>query len=257
MAYSLRIKFSIILPTFNREKIIRQAIDSVLSQDYSIWELIVVDDGSTDATNEVVSAYQDKRIKYFKLKSNEGVNEARNYGLMQSSGDYIVLLDSDNMLTVNILSYYYRLIKEKKYRYVKFPCISQDGYSTVVNTAFSGNIAYKEFLQERLKGEYATLIEADLLKKVSFVDGICGGESITWSLIAKEVKNIRYETKTALIYDDSRADRLSIKTKNYKRLSEVFAKDIQVLYLDYIKYAPLKLVEKVAKFCIYKLLAKE
>jgi len=87
---------SVVIPTYNRAWCIKRAIDSVLRQTYVDWELIIVDDGSTDNTKEIIDAYpQDKRINYYK-KSNGGVHSARNLGIIKSTGDYITYLDSDD-----------------------------------------------------------------------------------------------------------------------------------------------------------------
>lgn len=88
---------SIITPTFNRSHTIKGAIDSVLAQDFQNWEMIVVDDGSTDNTEDVVKSYTDKRIKYF-AKPNGGPSKARNFGISHASGDWIMYLDSDDKL---------------------------------------------------------------------------------------------------------------------------------------------------------------
>lgn len=85
------------MPTYNRGWIINKAIDSVLRQSFQDFELIVVDDGSTDNTKEVVTKYSDKRIKYIKSDINAGASGARNIGLKQSSGELIAYLDSDNL----------------------------------------------------------------------------------------------------------------------------------------------------------------
>ena len=86
---------SIIMPTYNRGYIIQKAIDSVLAQTYADWELIIVDDGSTDNTTEVVASNKDKRIRYISYSPNQGANHARNVGLSEANGEFIAFLDSD------------------------------------------------------------------------------------------------------------------------------------------------------------------
>lgn len=89
---------SVIIPTYNRAHIISRAIDSVLKQTYSNWELIIVDDGSEDDTEEVVRRITKKnkgKIFYFK-QQNKGVSAARNLGIRKANGDYISFLDSDD-----------------------------------------------------------------------------------------------------------------------------------------------------------------
>lgn len=96
------IKFSIIIPTYNRSRLLKNTIESVLNQDYSNFELLIVDDGSTDNTEQIVCSIADKRIKYYK-KTNGERGAARNYGLSKSSGDYIVYFDSDDIMYLNCL----------------------------------------------------------------------------------------------------------------------------------------------------------
>ncbi|UCD33432.1 MAG: glycosyltransferase family 2 protein [Desulfobacterales bacterium] len=85
---------SVIIPTFNRAKIVPKAIDSALQQTYRDYEIIVVDDGSTDNTKAVLEPYDDK-IEY-RYKDNGGISSARNYGIKLARGRYVALLDSDD-----------------------------------------------------------------------------------------------------------------------------------------------------------------
>ncbi|HTA61907.1 MAG TPA: glycosyltransferase [Bacteroidia bacterium] len=94
--------FSIIIPTYNRASFIATTIQSVLNQTHPHFEIIVVDDGSTDNTEEVVKKIKDKRINYYQ-KKNEERAAARNYGISKAKGDYITFLDSDDILLPNHL----------------------------------------------------------------------------------------------------------------------------------------------------------
>ncbi|WP_254807828.1 glycosyltransferase family 2 protein [Natronosalvus amylolyticus] len=89
-------KVSIIIPTYNRAKRLGNAIISVLSQTHTNYELIIIDDGSTDNTEELVGSFSDRKIVYEKHSKNKGVAEARNTGLDIASGEYICFLDSDD-----------------------------------------------------------------------------------------------------------------------------------------------------------------
>jgi glycosyltransferase involved in cell wall biosynthesis len=88
-------KFSVIIPVFNREDRIRKAVQSVLDQQDASFELIIVDDGSTDNTAQIVKEFADPRVHYF-FQENRERAAARNTGIKNSSGDYITFLDSDD-----------------------------------------------------------------------------------------------------------------------------------------------------------------
>lgn len=87
---------SVIIPTYNRAHMVGRAIQSVLNQTYQDFELIVVDDGSTDNTDEVVKGFDNERPRYIRYKENKGAQVARNTGLKAARGEYIALLDSDD-----------------------------------------------------------------------------------------------------------------------------------------------------------------
>ena len=94
------LKVSIIIPTYNRAHIISEAIDSIQKQTYPHWELLVVDDCSTDNTLDIVQRYAkaDSRIRVFHLENNSGRPAVpRNYGLRHAAGKYITFLDSDDI----------------------------------------------------------------------------------------------------------------------------------------------------------------
>jgi len=90
-------KFSIILPTYNRaDTYLKDAIDSIVSQSYDNWELLIIDNHSQDFTDELIDSYKDHRIKTYKIHNNGNIAKSRNLGIKKSSGDYIALIDSDD-----------------------------------------------------------------------------------------------------------------------------------------------------------------
>jgi len=95
--------FSVIIPTYNRSHLLKEAIESVLKQNYSDFEILVIDDGSTDNTRFVVEQISDKRVKYF-YQNNSGQSSARNLGLIKSQGEYIAYLDEDDLWPVDYLA---------------------------------------------------------------------------------------------------------------------------------------------------------
>jgi glycosyltransferase involved in cell wall biosynthesis len=96
MQKNMTTKVSILLPSYNYEKYIKEAIDSVLKQTYKNWELIIIDDGSSDNSVNIIKSYKDKRI-IFHTQKNQGVTKTLNRALDISSGDYICFLDADDV----------------------------------------------------------------------------------------------------------------------------------------------------------------
>lgn len=88
---------SVIMPSFNTGRFIKEAINSVINQTYTNWELIIVDDCSNDDTNEIINSFEDSRIKYLKNDTNMGAAICRNRALKEAKGKWIAFLDSDDL----------------------------------------------------------------------------------------------------------------------------------------------------------------
>ena len=97
------IKFSIIVPLFNKENYILDSIYSVLSQNYTCFELICINDCSTDNSLQKIEKIEDDRLKIFNNTVNSGVSYSRNFGILNSTGDYIIFLDADDKISPNYL----------------------------------------------------------------------------------------------------------------------------------------------------------
>lgn len=140
-------KVSIIIPAYNVENYIFRALESCINQSYKNIEILVIDDGSVDKTNEVVKKYilRDKRIRYF-WQENSGVSKARNTGILNSEGNYIIFLDSDDWIENVTIEYMLKKQKENEEYFVMAnrKCITIDG--KVFQNEENGNI-------EKLKKE--------------------------------------------------------------------------------------------------------
>lgn len=115
-------KISIIMPAFMAELWIARSIDSILAQTYSNWELVIVNDGSSDKTEEIIIKYssQDSRIRYF-YQSNGRPGKARNLGFKNIQGDLIAYLDSDDVMLPNHLEIRYQILKAQTVDFVYGP----------------------------------------------------------------------------------------------------------------------------------------
>lgn len=103
---------SVIMPTYNRAGLIGKALESVLAQSFQNWELLIIDDGSTDNTKEVIAKYTDHRIRYI-YQNNAERCAARNNGIRQSLGKYITFLDSDDYYLPNRLQLLYAELESR------------------------------------------------------------------------------------------------------------------------------------------------
>ena len=93
---------SVIMPAYNAQKYIRQAIESVLIQNYRHFELVIVNDGSTDGTEEIVHSYEDEHIRYFK-QANRGLAATHNEGIRQARGEFLIKVDTDDFIAVDFI----------------------------------------------------------------------------------------------------------------------------------------------------------
>lgn len=107
-------KVSVIIPTHNRSNLLIEAIKSVINQSYQDYEILVIDDASTDDTEEVIKSINNEKIIYIKNESSMGGSQTRNIGIKRSSGEYIAFLDDDDIWLENKLEKQIKIIKENE-----------------------------------------------------------------------------------------------------------------------------------------------
>ena len=112
MVGEIMAKYSIVIPVYNAGPYLSRCLESVLNQSISDFEVVIINDGSTDNSEEVINSFQDDRIKYFK-KENGGVSDARNFGVDQVQGDYFMFVDADDYVSSDLLGVIDKKIKAK------------------------------------------------------------------------------------------------------------------------------------------------
>lgn len=176
-------KVSVIIPTYNREKTLLRAVQSVLDQTYTNLEVLVIDDGSTDGTAELVNGIRDDRVQYIVLEKNGGPANARNIGVEMASGEWIAFQDSDDCWHKNKLEKQMRYAAEHpEYSliYCMYNAIMQDGHCLTVPA---------EPWPEQMEGNmFAGLLERNvigtptiLVKREAFIR--CGGFSTEYNAL--------------------------------------------------------------------------
>ncbi|MDA9894029.1 glycosyltransferase family 2 protein [bacterium] len=216
------VKFSIILPTFNRGHMIHHAIESVLTQTYKEWELIIVDDGSTDKTKDIIDKFiaKDKRVKYLHQKNKER-SAARNNGIKEAKGDWICFLDSDDIYYTNHLDEFKNLIKVKRLkRGLYFSGLSFGNYS---DSTEEYDLSYKnniEFVLLNTIGTPRACVHKSILLKHQFNEKIRIGEDRElWSRILKKNALYFHKKKTFIeLEHPNRSVNLGTEIENLKTL---------------------------------------
>lgn len=195
-------KISIIIPTYNNAKYLVRCIDSILNQTYKNIEIIIVDDGSTDNTKDILKKYDYKSINYIYQK-NRGVSSARNKGLQNSSGEYIMFLDSDDFYDCNYCKKMLKAlinsdsdicISGMKYKYPNFEILKEYYKSDCLFSDKNIINFYDENINNYLLYSACTKIyKRDLLKNVWFDENMKIGEDYIFNLqYLKRCKKIYY-----------------------------------------------------------------
>tara|TARA_R110000851_G_scaffold303218_2_gene460760 strand:+ start:4181 stop:4891 length:711 start_codon:yes stop_codon:yes gene_type:complete len=164
------------MPSFNASLYISDAIESVIHQNYSNWELLIVDDNSTDSTRSLVSGFLDERIKLIRLKKNSGSpSKPRNIGLSYAKGDYIAFLDSDDLWLSNKLSVQLRFMQREK---CLFSCSPYQlfGMKSALYVP-PEEVTYDELLINNSIGCLTAIVHKSLLRELEFPE--CGHEDFS------------------------------------------------------------------------------
>lgn len=228
----MSIFFSVIIPLYNKKEYIKSTIESVLKQSYTNYEIIVVDDGSTDKSPEVVKSIKDSRILFFS-KTNGGVSSARNYGIKKSKGDFICFLDSDDLWSKNYLENINRIITQNQE--VDMICSAYGIFKVdPQNNIRIKRITFKsqqkeakvDFFFHCLKEKRciaftsATCIKRRIIQdyNLQFNENISMGEDIDyWTRAASLAKAIYYNDQIQVLYRIDSNNSLSLQGKNMEK----------------------------------------
>jgi len=177
-------KFSIIIPTYNRANLLSRAIKSILSQTYQNFELIIINDGSTDDTEKVVSSFDSNKIIYIKHEKNKGAYAGVNTGLQSSRGEFIMLLGDDDELYLDALEFVSSKIEEHSLRGVKilwFDSIDLDtGKCASSNQKEEKFLSYGDLLCDSFQIDPVLVMEGNLLRQKMIEEKSWGDSGTIW-----------------------------------------------------------------------------
>jgi len=164
---------SIITPVYNSKRFIESAIESVIAQSYQNWEMIIVDDASTDESLEIIQRYVNReyRIVLFSNDKNLGASESRNLAIREAKGNYIAFLDSDDIWLPNKLERQIELMEQKNIAmsYSHYETINQYGFVTGKFLA-PLKITYQDMLKTSYIGTLTTIYSVRKLGKIYFTN---------------------------------------------------------------------------------------
>lgn len=217
--------FSVVIPTYNRASTIISCVNSVLIQTYPNFEVIIVDDGSVDNTEVLISSINDQRVKYFK-QNNGGGSKARNTGISLSSGRYIAFLDSDDFFTSQHLERALEVLKKNK-NYCTYTQVVVDRGDGVSFLKPPRAINQGEHISDYLmrgRGFIQTstlILPAEIAKSISFDESLTFGQDTDFALKIAGVGGelIMLNTPGAIWNDRWSESRLSSKINPMQRIA--------------------------------------
>lgn len=179
---------SIIIPVYNVEKYLQKCLDSILNQDFHDYEVLLVDDGSSDSSSIICDEYANKNNKVKVIhKPNAGVSSARNLGIDMAQGKYICFVDSDDWLELDYFNSIYRILCERKPDLLLNVFVKDQGLGKPVNKfcyhqecIMSRDEAVWQILDNTIVGwePYASFYKTSLCKNIKFPENICFGEDL-------------------------------------------------------------------------------
>ena len=180
---------SIITPVFNSERFIEETIDSVLGQTCVNWELILVDDCSTDHSPELIKNYtqMDKRIKYIRLERNMGAAAARNRGLEAANGRYVAFVDADDLWMPDKLIKQLTLMKEKNvgFTFTAIEMIDENDNIVKAKRPVVPVIDYKFLLSNTMIACSSVVLDREMTGKFQMPDVRKGQDFATWLMLLR------------------------------------------------------------------------
>lgn len=233
-------KFSIIIPAYNCEKYICRTIESVLNQQYENYEILIIDDGSTDNTYNLCKKYtqDNSKIKCFS-KKNEGVSSARNDGIKYATGDYILFLDADDYFLDNALNVLNKTIEKNRCELVKFRYIIEQKryYNRIeIKTKLNQIIYKKDYAKEiypnifssDFSNVWSCAFKKENIKELSFAKDIKFGEDNLFMIKSLlKSKSIYYVDEELYIYylnSESATNKMTYN-KTIKRIDDTIMVD--------------------------------
>ena len=216
---------SIIMPVYNGVRTIGKSIESVLAQTYPRWELIIIDDCSTDDTKTVVACYQDERIRYWCQSQNLGVAKARNKGISMAQGRYIAFLDSDDLWLPEKLAEQLSFMHRNNYgfTYTEYRHFTDDHHNVGKIIKVQDCVSYKELLKGNDIGCLTVMLDRQIFPDIK-MPSERHEDYITWLNLLRIGKNAYGLHKDLARYRKTAESLTGNKWQSFKWTWDVYRK---------------------------------
>jgi len=205
---------SVVMPTYNRAATLPRAIDSILRQTHTDWELIVVDDGSTDETAEILAAIGDSRLRVFHHPKNRGVSAAKNTGFDHIQGDWFTTVSSDDEIVPDALAVMLECAQRTGATAISCNCTDfVTGRKSGAGLTHEGWVSEEEV--SRSRGDYFGLTKTSLLGDLRLDERLPGYDNVVWLPLNRHARRY-YCDRNLKIFHTEGADRVSLEKKSVR-----------------------------------------
>lgn len=214
---------SIITPTYNSEKYITETIRSVLDQTYVNWEMIIVDDGSTDQTEVIIADFitSDTRIKFYKLHHNSGAGVARNQAISLATGKYIAFLDSDDLWKPQKLQKQIAFLETHQlpFTFSFYDCIDEAGNSLHKRVEAPLKLRYWQLFFCNFVGNLTGIYDVHFFGKIPISSIRKRQDWMVWLTVLKRIRSAQPVAESLALYrvreDSISASKVKLLEHNY------------------------------------------
>ncbi len=231
---------SVIMPCYNMERYISDSIMSVRQQTYPHWELLIVDDASTDGTEAVIESHcqQDSRIHFTKKDIHFGIADSRNLCLKMAQGQYLAFLDADDIWQPKKLEKQLAFMMKKGigFSYSSYDCIDETGQPLNKIVKAAGDLDYEAYLRNTIIGCSTVIINKDIVGAIEVPNYRTSEDTATWLDILKKSHLAYAINETLVSYRIRRKSASSNKMKASFDLWQVYRQHEKLPFFKALRY---------------------
>ncbi len=252
-------KISVIVPIYNAEQYLRKCLDSIINQEYKNLEIILVNDGSTDRSKNIIQEYKNKDPRIMAIdKKNGGIGSAYRVAFEEMTGDYVSFVDSDDYIALEMYEELTTIIVDKEADMIQFGMYRFDEHGNIYSTELPGdasinenqNILFEHFTKIKTPSLACRIFRAELFKDIKIFNKSVGVDETTYiQLITKCESYVTTDKAYYYVYHRqgsvSRATYTSEKIREGIQVHEFIIKHIEACNNSFINYAYIKYLKYI------------